>query len=75
MAVTAHLVEVDGVVGVQEGGRDWAPGEEGGRPEEHRGGAAGAGSHEERRENKMSPIVLHWSSPCWFLHRPESRTS
>lgn len=41
---TVHLVEADEAAGVLEEDQDRSPGEEDQHPEDHRGGAAGAGS-------------------------------
>lgn len=73
--VTGRLVEADEAAGVPEEDQDQDqfPGEADQHPEDHRGGAAGAGSPEEKKTLKKPPL-LQSSRPCWSLHRPETKS-
>lgn len=72
--VMGRLVAVDEAAGVPEEDQDQDqfPGEEDQHPEDHRGGAAGAGSPEEKNCN--DPSLLRSSRPCWSLDRPETKS-
>lgn len=66
---TVRLVGVDEAAGVLEEDQDRSPGEEDQHPEDHRGGAAGAGSPEEK--NSHDAPLLRSSPP---LFGPETRS-